>query len=123
MVESCFILFFPFSLFFDGKDVSSTHAVLHHFSLSQILSEILCWTFYLHLFFCSVRKCSDTRSLVFDVDHKNCIDPSSFAGYCTMCEKDLYIHVCCIHIFISKSNCIYRYKVYSFTSLCFKLFV
>ena len=56
-----------------------------------------------------------TRSLVFDILHKNCISPSSLAG-CTVCEKDLYMHVCCIHIFISKSNCIYNDKVYSFAS-------
>ena len=59
---------------------------------------------------------------MFDILHKNCISSSSLAG-CTVCEKDLYMHVCCIHIFISKSNCIYNDKVYSFASLGFKLFV
>lgn len=39
-------------------------------------------------------------SLVFDMFHKNCINPSSSAGYCTICEKDLYICVCCFTRFI-----------------------
>lgn len=122
MVQSCFILFFRFLCFSMEKMYQALMQCYVIFPLVKFCPKYFAGRF-IFIFFCSVQKCSDTRSLVFDIDHKNCIDPSSFAGYCTMCEKDLYIHVCCIHIFISKSNCIYRYKVYSFASLCFKLFV